>query len=388
MLGPSASQSPAAHPHSKSPETVQATVIADPDVVPGLRDVWRELAVARGNPFVTPEWFDAWRRVDAGESRPLIIVARRGDEVVGVLPLTIRSGRFGERVEVAGAEFGDCFHPACPIEAEIAIASAAGRVLDERGWSSMYLRNSLAGTGWHEVLSGGAGARGALISFPPKVLPYVELGNRDWTDFLASRSRNFRKGLWRSMRRLKEQGDVRFRLTEDLESLDSDLSRLFKLHDEVWGSRSGFLSERGTTFHSTFARSALERGWLRLGSLELDGRVIAATIGWRLGSRMNEFQRGYALDMKQFSPGKIVMGEMMRALNEEGATVYDQLLGDEAYKLQIADGTRSVETFRAGRPWRTGAAAVRAESLARTAYTHAPEGFRTALRKRRYPSLS
>jgi CelD/BcsL family acetyltransferase involved in cellulose biosynthesis len=366
---------------------LEITIVEEPYAVPGLRDGWRDLAVARGNPFVTPEFFDAWRSFTPDAVRPFVVTAARGGVLAGVLPLSIRSGRFGTRVSLAGDQFGDCFHPASSVEDEVAIASAAGQLLDERDWSSVELRNALVDSGWHEALTDEAGAAGARICLPREDMPYLDFSGHDWDGYLASKSRNFRKGLWRSMRRLKEQGKVRFRLS-DSERLDADLRRLFELHDRRWGEQSRFLNEPAIRFHTNFARSALDRGWLRLGCLELDGTTIASTIGWRLGDRFNEYQRGYEPGLSRYGIGRLVMGEMMRTLNEEGAVIYDQLVGAEGYKLQIQDGIRNVETIRVGRPWRAGAATIRAEAVARLAYEAAPEALRVAVRKRRYPHLA
>lgn len=358
-----------------------------PESVPGLRDGWRSLAEARRNPFMTPEWFDAWRAMAPESSRPFVIAVRRGPDVVGVLPLVVASGRFGDRVRLAGEAFGDCFHPACRAEDEEVVARMAGEVLASRGWNSLELRHALVDSRWHETLTSRAGAAGAVLVGARNDLPYVDFGARDWDAFLGSRSRNFRKGLWRSMRQLQAQGDVAFRIA-DAEHLESDLRSLFELHDRRWGARSSFLNAKSVAFHTGFASLALERGWLRLGSLELDGRTVASTLGWRIGDRFLEFQRGYEPDLSRFALGKLVMGEMLRTTNEEGVRIYDQLLGDEHYKLQIADGVRQVETIRVGRSWHPGAAAVRAESLARDAYARAPEVVRVAVRKRRRPEHS
>ena len=99
----------------------------------------------------------------------------------------------------------------------------------------------------------------------------------------------------------------------------ADLDRLFELHEMRWGSRTQFLSARAIRFHRIFARSTLDRGWLRLGNLELDGTTFASTYGWLLGDRFSEFQRGYDVKLSDYSPGKLGIGEMLRTLNRRRA---------------------------------------------------------------------
>ena len=361
---------------------LSAAINADPGGDAGLRAGWRDLAERRGNPFITPEWFDAWQAVSGAGSVPRVVAVHRGDELVGVMPMTLERDRSGRRLRFAGCALGDCFHPVSREEDEEHVAAAAGIALRGRDWGSIELRNGLASSAWRERLIESAGADGASYAMRSQVLPFADFGGLDWDGFLASRSRNFRKGVWRSMRRLRERGEVTFRLADEA-SLEVDLKRFFDLHDRRWGRDSGFLSERSVRFHTEFARSSLARGWLRLGSLELDGRTIASTYGWRLGNRFSEFQRGYDMELASLGPGKLVMTEMMRTLNEEGATIYDQLVGDEGYKQQTAAGTRRVETTLAARPWTPEAGTVRAERLARELYARIPAETRASIRARR-----
>jgi CelD/BcsL family acetyltransferase involved in cellulose biosynthesis len=365
-----------------APAALRATACEDPGGDESLRTAWRDLAVARGNPFLTPEWFDAWRAAGAS-CEPRVFAVSRGSALVGVVPMVQQRTGGTVRLQFAGSELGDCFHPACRAEDEPAVAAAAGEALSHGGgWSSVDLRNVLAGTDWHERLVGAVGAGGPRSAVQPQVLPYIDFGGLDWDAFLAAKSRNFRKGLWRQMRRLRERGEVTFRLA-DARTLDADLDRFFRLHELRWGGRSAFMSPRAINFHRVFARSSLERGWLRLGNLELDGQTIASTYGWRLGDRFSEFQRGYEPRMAGLSPGKLVMGEMLRTLNEEGARIYDQLVGGEDYKFQVADGVREVETFRAARPRTLSAGQIRLLRAARAIYARSPAPVRTALRRGR-----
>lgn len=357
-------------------------LVEGPDARPGLRERWRRLAEARSNPFVTPEWFDAWHGVKAAGAEARIAVVEHGEELVGVMPMAIEPGRLGRRLRFVGARFGDCFHPACPPEEEVAVAQAAGGALRDCEWSVIELRNALVSHGWSDAFRAAAGASGAVGATAIQVLPYVDFGGLDWSGFLGSRSRNFRKGLWRSMRRLSDRGEVSFRISDE-RTLPADLRRFFELHEMRWGRRSAFLNPRSMEFHGQLAVAVLERGWLRLGNLELNGCTIAATYGWRVGDRFSEFQRGYDTTLIAVAPGKLVMGEMMRTLNQEGARIYDQLLGDEEYKMRLADGVREVTSVRAARPWRPAGGAIRMEPLLRRGYSRLPEDFRALVRARR-----
>jgi CelD/BcsL family acetyltransferase involved in cellulose biosynthesis len=372
--------------HGAAPDaTAEARVVPGPLVDAELRVGWGALAEARGNPFITPEWFDAWRATGPATSEAIVVEVRRRGGLIGVVPLAVERGRFGGRIQPPGSWMGDCFHPASLEQDELEVAHAAGSVLGGLGWSSIEILNGLLSSSWSSELTSCSGATGAAIAQVEQQLPFVELAGSDWDAFLASRSRNFRKGLWRMQRRLAEQGETTFRLADEA-GLERDLHTLRDLHGKRWGPDSIFLSRQSVRFHERFARLALERGWLRLGILSLDGRPIASTYGWLVGDRFSEYQRGYDPALGRFGPGKLVMAEMMRSVGDEGAAIFDQLLGDERYKLQIADGVRTVQSVRAARPRRPAGVAIRAERMARYLYGRAPSTVRDAVRARRYPT--
>jgi CelD/BcsL family acetyltransferase involved in cellulose biosynthesis len=131
------------------------------------------------------------------------------------------------------------------------------------------------------------------------------------------------------------------------QELDADLDSLFRLHGARWtqrGDTSSFAKPEVHAFHAEFARAALERGWLRLYLLEVDGAPIAAQYGWLIGGRWTYLQAGLDPGWSRHSPGLLLLAEMIREAIAVGAREYDMLLGDEAYKFRFATASRTART--------------------------------------------
>ena len=112
--------------------------------------------------------------------------------------------------------------------------------------------------------------------------PVLPVDGRSFDEYLASRSRNLREQVRRRERKLARERDLVFRLADDPEPLDEDFGTLIRLHDARWGGdRAGAFAGPREGFHREFARRALERGWLRLWIMEVDGRPAAAWYGLR-----------------------------------------------------------------------------------------------------------
>jgi CelD/BcsL family acetyltransferase involved in cellulose biosynthesis len=356
------------------------TVLTDLGGLGEIETQWRALAENRGNPFVTPDWAARWFRHYDDQATPMIVVVR-GDagEVRGVLPLAVRAEGRPRSCGFIGSNLGDVFHPVCPPEAEAAVAAAAGSALASRGseWTAIALEHAEAERPWINELRGAGGKR--LREFPlgTAELPTIDLARYgDWETYLASRSSHLRKRLRQMERKLSDGRELHIRRTESPAELDRDFATFFEVHDLRWADRgsSSLGTDRSRAFLDDFAAAALERRWLRLWFLELDGRAVATWYGWRLGDRYAFYNAGFDPKLSKLSPGLVLLAKVIESAFAEGARGFDFLLGDESYKSRFADGARSVvdTTLAPGFPHPSGVAIGTRQAAVRAARSIPP----------------
>jgi CelD/BcsL family acetyltransferase involved in cellulose biosynthesis len=312
-------------------------------------EAWRRLAEARSTPFITPEWARAWLETHP-EEPPFAIAWRRGGELHGVLPLVrARSGPL-RVLRFAGARRADWVTPACLAEDEAAMASACAELLDRerRAWHAIRFDRLGEDSVWPEAIRGLKG--GALAVPPPRrrdVLPYIEFDQRGYEGYLADRSRNFRSQLGRRRRKLERDHGLAFRMTESAAELEADMDTFFRLHDERWERRGGSSSADAATreHQRRFAAAALERGWLRLWTAEVDGKPAAAWYGWRIAERYCYALAGLDEAYERHGLGTVLLGHTIEQAAAEGARVYDMMWGDEGYKSRFETGRRYASTW-------------------------------------------
>lgn len=355
-----------------------------------ILDGWRALAELRGNAFITPEWFlAAIEHLEPG-GEPVVVAVHGEDGVLlGVLPFVYE--RASRTLRFAGAGAGDRFHPAADLRDENLVAAAAAPALDRRGlgWRRLALDGVDVSADWWRTLTSALPSRSASVARPPAAYPYIPLAGRSWDQYLAGRSRQLRSQLGRKGRGLAKQHQVVFRQTRVRDEVDADLSSLFALHAARWQSRgrASSMADRSLpAFHSAFAAAALERGWLRLYVMEVDGAAAAAWYGWRLGDRWSYFQAGFDPAWSRQSVGFLLLAETIKDASEEQAAEYDLLLGDEPFKARFAEAERwgqTVVVVPAVHPIRLAAAAG---SVARRLWRRLPSRLREralSLRARR-----
>jgi len=321
-------------------------IVTDENGLSRIEDRWRDLAESAGNAFLTPEWFRCWLDApdQAGDWAVAVVHGER-ERFDGVLPLVVEGPRGRRTLRFPGSTLGDHFHPLARYGDEAAIAAAAAEALRAAGQriTMAVLINIDRGAGWpSELWVGPRRARANRQS--ESELPYVTLPN-SWDDYLAERSSNARQQIRRRERNLAKLGELVLRRASS-DTLSADLETLFDLHRRRWESHGNSSMEDpgARAYISRFATAALERGWLRMNVLEVDGSPVAAFLGWRLGARFAFYQSGFDPEWAEHSVGSVLLGMTIRSAIEEGAHEFDMLLGTEPYKRRFADRSRPVET--------------------------------------------
>lgn len=318
-----------------------------------LAPEWSELLRSSGadSPFLTVEWLRAWWRHLRGSSRLHLLTVRDGDRLTAIAPLRIARGPLGmlPRLEFlgtghAGSDYLDVIvRRGCERDALEALAAAI-RVQKRTlrlthlppAALAARLANGLADRGWT--------ARQAQAG----ICPFVSLAGHSWESYLASLGASHRANVRRRLRALSHRFDARFdRVTAESERRDA-LAALIGFHERRFGASgsTAFLTPALRAFHDEATAGALERGWLRMYVLRLDGATAAVMYGFAYNGRFYFYQHGFDARFEPFSVGLVLMGLTIQAALDGGATEFDMLYGTEQYKRLWASDQRSLEQIQ------------------------------------------
>lgn len=316
------------------------------------------LAEQTGNVFATWEWASEWwKHFGAGKELLLLRFEAPSGEAVGIVPLAVRKhgplrlGRF------VGHGPSDQVGPVCAPDDREAILLALGAHLEADLVVDVLVGDQvLEADGWEPLLGAAALRRDSS--------PLLTLDG-SWEGWLDSKSSNFRQQVRRKTRHLVEDHGLRFRLTADPGRLDSDLSELVRLHRARWGAASTALTGPRQAFHRSFARIALELGWLRLWIAEVEGvkEPVAAWYGFRYGAAESFYQSGRDPRWEDESIGFVVLCHTIQAAFDDGMREYRLLRGGDQYKRRFADSAPELLTAVIGHGRRGRAAATAGRRL-------------------------
>jgi CelD/BcsL family acetyltransferase involved in cellulose biosynthesis len=315
-----------------------------------VSDEWSSLAAETGNIFATWEWTSIWWR-HFGRDRDLLLYGcySHDGRLLALLPLYLSATRPLRMARFLGHREADQLGPICRVADR---RHAAQGLLDVLGrlHLDLFVGESMpADAGW----SGYLGA---------KVLrrtgsPVLRFNGQSWDELLSKRSANFREQVRRRERKLRREHEVTFRLSDDPARLDDDLDTLFSLHGARWEGGGEWFTSTSERFHREFAFCALERGWLRLWILEVDGAPAAAWYGFRFGDAESYYQAGRDPAWSDSSVGFVLLVHTIRAAREDGAAEYRFLQGGEDYKYRFTADDPGLEMIGLARS-AAGAAAV------------------------------
>jgi CelD/BcsL family acetyltransferase involved in cellulose biosynthesis len=354
-------------------------VVSDLEAFGALRPEWDALLSASDAPsvFLTWEWLHTWWRHLAGGRRLHLVLVRRDGELVALAPLCLASSPlFPGRLEmlgtgVVGSDHLDVIvrggHAEAALEALAAHVGGLGIALDlcqlrDRSRAAELVAR-LDGNGWRQSLRA------------TDVCPYLRLADHDWNSFLGTLGAEHRANVRRRIRKLKDRG-VSLEEAASEESRRGMLAVLLRLHELRWSTRGGsdaFGSPAVAAFHGEATSLALERGWLRLQTLFLQGQPVAALYGLQYAGRFSFYQSGFDPAHASSSVGLVLLALSIEKAIQEGASEFDLLHGDESYKFLWAHGVRELVRIEADPP---GPVAV-----ARRAALAAVRGARAGLRR-------
>ena len=303
-----------------------------------LREDWIRLAEAARNVFATWEWSELWWSHYGGE-RPLRIALSRDDddEIDALVPLFVWSRRPLRTLRLLGHGHGDRLGPICAEDdPQTAVRSLQLALEAER--HDVFVGDWVAGDrDW-------AGELGGRV-VRTTGYPVLELLGDSWPEFLARQSTRFRKSVRFGRNRLERAGAVSYRYA-DPSTLEHDLDAAFHLHVARFAEHAGclFCGEH-EAFQREFAAIALERGWLRLLLLEVDGEPVGCEYAFFFQDAYFAYQGGRDPAWDRESVGFLLEVESIRRTLEEGGAEYRFLGGEEDYKYRYPATDPRLETI-------------------------------------------
>ncbi len=328
----------------------------------GLKEEWNELLAQTSThvPFLRYEYIEAWWNTRGGgewpqEAQLAIVTAREEGRLVGIAPLFLTTWQGEPTLLLVGSiEISDYLDLIARDGDMPNFVCAMFDVIEKdetfRVWKRFELYNVLETSATFAALENCAHERGweyALESFRPAMT--VSLPG-DWEAYLAGIDKKQRHEIRRKMRRAQASDrPVRWYYVQDPETLESEIEAFLTLmsYDE---EKARFLTPPMRENFRNTMRCAFEEGCLQLAFLEIDGRKAAGYVSLDYLDQVWVYNSGIDPEFNEYSPGWVLLGELLKWANEHKYTAFDFMRGDEEYKIRFGAHRREVMRAIVTRP--------------------------------------
>ena len=291
-----------------------------------------------------------WQHRGGGEwpdARLALVTARRDGRLVGVAPLFHTPDYQGKpRLMLVGSVEVSDYLDLIAMPADI--AEFAGELLPflrAAGlpeWQGLDLYNVLESSPSLPALNAAADQHGWQYAQTRAYhCPHILIPG-DWETYLAGIDKKQRHEIRRKMRRMEESATPhRWYVVSDAAALDAEIDGFIQLmeHDE---DKLRFLTPPMRAFFRAAFHWAFDAGILMMSFLEIDGQKAAGYTSFDYLNRLWVYNSGINRSFMEYSPGWVLLGNLLQWCNDNKREAFDFMRGDEEYKYRFGAVDRFV----------------------------------------------
>ena len=298
-----------------------------------LGDEWRELLgrVQNDSPYWRPEWILAALRAYTPQAKVVVVTVRQRGILCALLPLVEERGKFAGlparklRAPLTTVGVGVDI-PRAVSEQDAAIALIWNALRARKDWDVLELPSVFEGAAIEQLSAfaqNDSHRTGSwtipLIAF--FVIPQGPAAKKDLEKY--PRHPKLRSKVRQRETKLAALGSVRLVRTE--KNGASDLQRFYDMEAAGWKGKekSAIISDpRSHQFFDEVTREAEKSGHLCLYTLELDGKPIAAHIGFTYRGRYWAAKSTYDENYRDYAPGHLIVKAILQDCSDRGISEY------------------------------------------------------------------
>lgn len=322
---------------------------------PEIKDEWNNLLAESVThvPFLRYEYLKTWWETRGGgewadTAQLAIVTARQGGRLVGIAPLFKAEWEGRPSLLLLGSiEISDYLDfIARPGDLAPFIDALLPFLRDQMnglsGWERIDLYNVLESSPALPVLQQSAQNCGWQYHHEPfRPAMSISLPD-DWEIYLAGIDKKQRHEIRRKMRRAYSgDAQVSFVISHDPHNIDADIDAFLHLM-EFDSEKARFLTPPMRENFRQTMRCAFDENCLLLAFLEINSQKAAAYLSFDYLDQLWVYNSGINFDFMEFSPGWVLLGELLKWAIENGKKTFDFMRGDEDYKIRFGAVKRDV----------------------------------------------
>jgi CelD/BcsL family acetyltransferase involved in cellulose biosynthesis len=346
-----------------APRPLSCSIVRTPAEFAALEIPWKALfhSSARPVPFLAWEWVTTWWQHFGKAARLFVILAKDdAGRIVGIAPLQIATRRAFGIFPVRSLEFiGYRGSSVCADHLDFLAEGGAAHFVSQalleavfaasKEWDCIALADLSEESALPSLLEDQARRRKfRLAEGAGQVCPCVPLAP-SWNELLKIVKEKKRSAIKWRRKKLLQAYPTQFQIFADPAQVDAALDTLARLHTlsrQRKHETGNFYRADYQAFHRDVARAMARAGYLYIAQMDCDGRPVASTYGFHVGSVLFDYQKGYDPAYSRDGVGSVLTGMVIEdAIERLHAQELDFLRGTEEYKYFWATRDRKTRTI-------------------------------------------
>lgn len=303
---------------------------------------WKELLCAHSKVvFLTWHWQRAWWEC-FGCGQLLLIAAMRENQIVAIAPLFAEEGMVFF-VGSGGSDYLDFIGDVSDPDVLMTLLETARSTVPNFVGFRFYLVPDSSPTGRRLQE---AAARLNLECYDEGDLPAPALDLATSPEIALAATR--KKSLLRHERYFEREGSLEVVHLTNGEEILPHLDEFFDQHVARWTATpypSLFCDTTQREFYRHLTQVAGNTGWLRFCRINWNGRPIAFHFGFCYQGSYLWYKPSFDIHLARYSPGEVLLRQLLLAAIDEGAHTFDFGLGDEPFKRRFATNVTPARTW-------------------------------------------
>ena len=276
-----------------------------------IKDRWNSLLsdVQSNNVYLTWEWLFTWWDVYKGGRELFILLAKKDDQLVGIMPLALRNVKHYRVFSFQRLEFlstGELdSEESCPTSMSIIaleqyekeICNGFVHYLTTKlynKWDELCLLPLFKGCKGSQLLIDSFG-RNNQYSYEEKHIGkniYTEMEDT-WDLLLGQFGKKTRKKLRKGRRVLADMEGFSYRFLDSEDDLPFFFDSFVRLHIARWDGKGAFSSRKFLAFQREISKIFFRKGYLKISLMDIDGRIVAGNLDYQYGNTIFGYQTAF-----------------------------------------------------------------------------------------------
>jgi len=282
--------------------------------------------------FVLPPWLEIWWKEFGAAGDLYLCAIREGGTVIGIAPLLLKDGAASF---IGSDDVCDCLDFVVVPGREHDFFNIILDHLSAKGLKVLNLGplrpNSTVLTHLVDIARG----RGYEVSCALEDVSLELDLPPAWEEYLGMLSQKQRHEVRRKLRRMREAGEVNYRIIDDSRDVPGAIDIFLELFRKGKAEKAFFMNAKRESFFRSMAKAMAQAKLLRLGILELEALPMAAVMCFDYNNTIYLYNSSYDPRYGSLSVGALSKIFSIRESIERGKATFDFLKGAEDYKYRL-----------------------------------------------------